>query len=320
MKVAVMGTGGVGGYFGALLARGGHEVTFIARGPHLKAIQERGLRVESQLDGDFTASGAATGDTSTPGVQDLVLFTVKMHQNQQAIPAVMPLMGPGTVVLTLQNGIDNGDELTKVLGQEPVMIGSVYMEGRIKAPGVVTQGGPGRAVFGELDPGLTARGKSLLVEFEKAGWRVELAENMPGMLWKKFAYIVGSAGVNAATNTDYGEMRSVPETRDLIKGAISECLAVGRALGAPVMEDSLEWAMTALDNFPETGRASLAKDFQEGNPVELEGLNGAAVRLGKQAGVPTPLNDAIYGILKPWALRIEEGLGTSTTRNTNRGG
>ena len=320
MKVAVMGTGGVGGYFGGLLARGSHEVTFIARGPHLKAIQERGLRVESQLDGDFTASGAATGDTSTPGVQDLVLFTVKMHQNQQAIPAVMPLMGPGTVVLTLQNGIDNGDELTKVLGQEPVMIGSVYMEGRIKAPGVVTQGGPGRAVFGELDPGLTARGKSLLVEFEKAGWRVELAENMPGMLWKKFAYIVGSAGVNAATNTDYGEMRSVPETRELIKGAISECLAVGRALGAPVMEDSLEWAMTALDNFPETGRASLAKDFQEGNPVELEGLNGAVVRLGKQAGVPTPLNDAIYGILKPWALRIEEGLGTSTTRNTNRGG
>ena len=229
---------------------------------------------------------------------------------------MMPLMGPGTVVLTLQNGIDNGEQLTKVLGQEPVMIGSVYMEGRIKAPGVVTQGGPGRAVFGELGQGLTARGKSLLVEFEKAGWRVELAENMPGMLWKKFAYIVGSAGVNAATNTDYGEMRSVPETRELIKGAISECLAVGRALGAPVMEDSLEWAMTALDNFPETGRASLAKDFQEGNPVELEGLNGAAVRLGKQAGVPTPLNDAIYGILKPWALRIEEGLGTSTTRNS----
>ena len=149
---------------------------------------------------------------------------------------------------------------------------------------------------------------------------MELHENMPGMLWKKFAYIVGSAEVNAATNTDYGEMRSVPETRELIKGAISECLAVGRALGAPVMDDSLEWAMTALDNFPETGRASLAKDFQEGNAVELEGLNGAAVRLGKQAGVPTPLNDAIYGILKPWALRIEEGLGASTNRSSNRGG
>ena len=320
MKVAVMGTGGVGGYFGGLLARGGHEVTFIARGTHLAAIQERSLRVESQLDGDFTAPGTATDDTATPGVQDLVLFTVKMHQNQQAIPAVMPMVGPDTVVLTLQNGIDNGEQLTRTLGQEPVMIGSVYMEGRIKAPGVVTQGGPGRAVFGELGPGLTARGKNLLLEFENAGWRVELAENMPGMLWKKFAYIVGSAGVNAATNTDYGEMRSVPETRELIKGAISECLAVGRALGSPVMEDSLEWAMTALDNFPATGRASLAKDFQEGNAVELEGLNGAAVRLGKQAGVPTPLNDAIYGILKPWALRIEEGLGASTNRSSNRGG
>ena len=166
---------------------------------------------------------------------------------------------------------------------------------------------------------MTARGENLLLEFERAGWRVELAENMPGMLWKKFAYIVGSAGVNAATNTDYGEMRSVPETRELIEGAISECLAVGRALGAPVMEDSLEWAMTALDNFPETGRASLAKDFQEGNPVELEGLNGAAVRLGKQAGVPTPLNDAIYGILKPWALRIEKALRNSDNRQFQPG-
>ena len=309
MRVAVIGTGGVGGYFGGLLSRGGHEVTFVARGPHLAAIQKNGLRVESQLDGDFTAPGKATDDTTVPGVQDLVLFTVKMHQNQPAIAAMGPLVGPDTVVLTLQNGIDNGDQLVQALGREPVMIGSVYMEGRIKSPGVVTQGGPGRAVFGELSQGLTDRGKSLLAQFEDAGWRVELSENMTGMLWKKFAYIVGSAAVNAASGTTYGEMRSVPETRGLIQGAISECLEVGRALGAPVMEDSLEWAMTSLDNFPETGRASLAKDFQEGNAVELEGLTGAAVRLGRQAGVPTPLNDAIYGILKPWALRIEERLG-----------
>ena len=218
---------------GDWLARSGHEVTFIARGPHLGGIQERGLRVESQLDGDFTAPGTATDDTTTPGVQDLVLFTVKMHQNQQAIPAVAPLVGPGTVVLTLQNGIDNGEQLTRTLGQEPVMIGSVYMEGRIKAPGVVTQGGPGRAVFGELAPGLTDRGKSLLLEFEKAGWRVELAENMPGMLWKKFAYIVGSAGVNAATNTDYGEMRSVPENQGVDRRSHLGVSGGGPCAGSP---------------------------------------------------------------------------------------
>ena len=310
MKIAVMGAGGVGGYFGGLLARSGHEVTFIARGAHLAAIRQKGLRVESQLDGDFTAQGKATADTAEAGVQELVLFTVKMYHNESAVAALRPLVGPGTVVLTLQNGIDNGEQLAGVLGPEPVMIGSAYMEGRIKEPGVVTQGGPGMAVFGEMTPGFTQRGRDLLQVFLEAGWRVELAENMPGMLWKKFAYIAGSAAVNAATGSDYGEMRSVPETRDLIEGAIGECLSVGRALGAPVMEDSLEWAMTSLDNFPAAGRASLAKDFQDGNPVELEGLTGAVIRLGRQAGVPTPLNQAIYAILKPWELRLrQEGAG-----------
>lgn len=305
MKIAIMGTGGVGGYFGGLLARGGHQVTFIARGAHLAAIQENGLRVESQLDGHFTAQGGATSDPASAGVQDLVLLAVKMYHNAQAIPALAPMAGPNTVVMTLQNGIDNGDQLVEALGRERVMIGSVYMEGRVKEPGVVTQGGPGTAFFGELEPGPTPRGERFLKIFQEAGWRVELAENMPGMLWKKFAYIAGSAAVNAATGTVYGEMRSIPETRELIKGAVAEGLAVGRALGAPVMDDSLDWAMESLDKFPATGRASLAKDFQEGNPVELEGLTGTVIRLGKQAGVPTPLSDAIYAILKPWALRIE---------------
>ena len=308
MKIAIMGTGGVGGYFGGLLARGGHQVTFIARSAHLAAIQQYGLMVESQLDGDFTAQGNATGDPASAGIQDLVLLAVKMYHNVQAIPALLPMAGPNTVVMTLQNGIDNGDQLVQALGRERVMIGSVYMEGRVKEPGVVTQRGPGTAFFGELDLGITRRGKDLLKVFQGAGWRVELAENMTGMLWKKFAYIAGSAAVNAATNTDYEEMRSTPATRELIRGAIDEGLAVGRAMGAPVMDDSLDWAMTSLDKFPAAGRASLAKDFQAGNPVELEGLTGTVIRLGKQAGVPTPLNDAIYAILKPWALRIESSL------------
>jgi 2-dehydropantoate 2-reductase len=311
MKIAVMGTGGVGGYFGGLLARKDHQVTFIARGAHQAAINKNGLRVESQLDGDFTAPGTATDDASSAGVQDLVLFTVKMYHNASAIETVRPMVGPDTVLLTLQNGIDNGDELAEAFGpgpgstQSPVMIGSVYMEGRIQVPGVVTQRGPGMAVFGEMAPGITPRGERLLKVFQDAGWRVDLAENMPGMQWRKFAYIAGSAAVNAATDTGYGEMRSIPETRELIRATVEEALAVGRALGAPIIEDSLDWAMTSLDNFPAEGRASLAKDFQEGNPVELDGLTGAVIRLGKKAGVPTPLNDALYAVLKPWALRIQ---------------
>lgn len=308
MKIAVMGTGGVGGYFGGLLARAGHDVTFVARGSHLEAIRRNGfLAVESTLDGDFQAPGRALEDTSHAGVQDLVLFTVKMYHNAQAIEAVRPMTGPETVVLTLQNGIDNGDQLAHALGASPVMIGSAYLEGRIKEPGVVTQGGPGVAGFGEMQPGISQRGERLLQVFLDAGWRVELQENMPGMLWKKFAYLGGSAAVCAATNSVYEEMRSIPETRTLIQGAIEEVLAVGRSLGAPIMEDSLDWAMDSLDRFPAQGRASLAKDFTDSKPVELEGLTGAIVRMGSDTGVPTPINDALYAILKPAALRIEAG-------------
>ena len=308
MKIAVMGTGGVGGYFGGLLARAGHDVTFVARGAHLQAIQEKGLRVESVNDGDFTAPGNAVEDTSQAGEQELVLFTVKMYHNAAAIAAVRPLLGPNSLVLTLQNGIDNGQQLVDAFGRDRVLIGSCYLEGRIREPGVVTQGGPGMASFGELEPGITERCQRLLAVFQEAGWRVDLQENMPGMLWKKFSYLAGSAAVGAASNSVFGEMRSIPETRAVIQGAIEEILDVGRAAGAPIMEDSLEWAMTSLDNFPAAGMSSLGKDFLEGRPVELEGLTGTAIRMARQVGVPTPINDTLYAVLKPWALRIEREL------------
>jgi 2-dehydropantoate 2-reductase len=219
-------------------------------------------------------------------------------------------MGDETMVLTLQNGIDNGEQLAAAFGAPRVLIGSAYLEGRITAPGVIMQAGPGMAAFGELTPGITPRGQHLLRVFRDAGWRVELQENMPGVLWRKFAYIAGSAAVCAATNCDYQEMRSVPETRATIQQAIEEVLAVGRARGAPILADSLAWSMTALDQFPGQGRASLAKDFLAGNRVELDGITGAVVRLAREAGVPTPVNDTLYAILKPWALRIEAQLAT----------
>ena len=150
--------------------------------------------------------------------------------------------------------------------------------------------------------------RNLLAVFQEANWRVDLEENMPGMLWKKFSYLAGSAAVGAATRTLFGEMRTIPETRAVIQGAIEEILEVGRASGAPIMEDSLEWCLTSLDNFPATGMSSLGKDFLEGRPVELDGLTGTAIRMGRELGVPTPINDTLYGILKPWAIRIEQEL------------
>ena len=305
MKIAVMGSGGTGGYFGGLLAQAGHEVTFIARGAHLEAIRNRGLAVESSQSGSFVASGQAVDDASDLGEQELVLFTVKMYQNGPAIEAIRPIVGPGTVVLTLQNGIDNWRQLADAFGEERVMIGSVYLEGRVVEPGLVSQGGPGTCDFGEARPGITQRGRDLCQVFADAGWRVELHENMMGMLWKKFSYIAGAAAVCTATGSVYGEMRTIPETRALISGVVQEALDVGRARGDPIMDDSHEWAMESLDKFPEQGRASLAKDFMEGRPAELEGLTGVIIRMGRETGVPTPLNDALYGILKPWALRNE---------------
>lgn len=305
MKAAVVGTGGVGGYFGGLLARAEHEVTFIARGAHLEAIKRNGLRVESQLDGDFTVPGNATNDTAEAGPQDLVLFTVKMYHNSEAVRSLAPMIGPETIVLTLQNGIDNGEILAEAVGEPHVMIGSAYMEGRISEPGVVVQDGPGIAAFGEMKVGISRRGENLLQRFQEAGWRVNLHENMPGMLWKKFAYIAGSAAVCAAANCVYEEMRTKPETRALIQSAVEEALAVGRACGAPIMSDSLAWAMDSLDRFPGQGRASMAKDFSEQRPVELEGLTGTVVRMARELNVPTPANDFLYAILKPRAARIE---------------
>ena len=310
MKVAIVGSGGVGGYFGGLLARAGHDVTFVARGAHLAAIQRNGgLRVESQNDGDFLAPGKGLEDTSEAGVQDLILLTVKMYHNPAAVASIPPMVGPDTVALTLQNGIDNGEQLANAIGRGPVMIGSAFMEGRISEPGVVTQGGPGSASFGEMTVGITERGQRLYREFVDAGWRVDLHENMTGMLWKKFAYIAGSAAVCAAANCVYEEMRTIPITRSLIQQAVEEALAVGRASGAPIMEDSLEWAMDSLDRFPAQGRASMAKDFTEGRPVELDGLNGAVIRLARETGTPTPANDFLYAVLKPAADRIAREYG-----------
>ena len=305
MRVAIVGSGGVGGYFGGLLARAGHDVTFVARGAHLEAIQRNGgLRVESQNDGEFHAPGKGLENTSEAGFQDLILLTVKMYHNPAAIASITPMVGPGSVALTLQNGIDNGEQLAEAIGPGPVMIGSAFMEGRISEPGVVTQGGPGSASFGEMTVGITERGQRLYKEFVDAGWRVDLHENMTGMLWKKFAYIAGSAAVCAAANCVYEEMRTIPITRGLIQQAVEEALAVGRASGAPIMEDSLQWAMDSLDRFPAQGRASMAKDFTEGRPVELDGLNGAVIRLARETGTPTPANDFLYAVLKPAADRI----------------
>ena len=301
-----MGAGGVGGFFGGLLARSGEDVVFIARGAHLEAIRRAGLKVASDLEGEFTVRSDATADTKSVGPVDLVLYTVKMYDNGGAIPAVAPMVGPDTLVMTLQNGIDNGDMLAAALGKEHVLIGVAMLQGRVREPGVVEQlGRVGQVIFGETEPGVTPRCERLLEVFQRAGWNVELSDNALGAVWRKFIYLVGSAGINAAARVTYGEMRSVPETRKLLHDSYEEVIAVANARGAPLDDGVLDWCMTALDNYPEGGMASLAKDFMANSRVELEGLLGTVVRMAREAGVATPINDTLYAILKPAADRIE---------------
>ena len=257
--------------------------------------------------GEFTLHSNATDDPKSVGSVDLVIYTVKMYHNGEAIPAIVPMVGEHTVVLTLQNGIDNGDRLAAALGESHVMVGTAGVQTRIREPGVIEQLGQfGRIVFGETSQGITSRGERMLEVFRKGDWNVELSENAIGALWRKFIFITGSAGINAVTQVTYGEMRTVPETRELILSAYREIADVGSASGVSLGDGVLDFCTAMLDGFAGDGMSSLANDFKAGNPTELEGLNGTAVRIGEKLGVPTPVNSAIYALLKPAALRIEK--------------
>ena len=163
-------------------------------------------------------------------------------------------------------------------------------------------------MFGEIDPVISDRAEKLLLVFQRAGWNVELSDNAIGIMWRKFIFLAGTAGVNAVTQADYDEMRTTPETRETIRVAYQEAIDVGKASGVPVEDDTLEWALGQLDGFPGTGMSSLANDFRNGNRVELEGLIGTIVRLGGSLGVPTPVNSTLYALLKPAANRIGKSL------------
>jgi|TARA_B100001750_G_scaffold248457_1_gene279834 2-dehydropantoate 2-reductase len=307
MKICVVGTGGVGGFFGSLLAKAGHDVTFVARGAHLQAIKADGLQVESDSMGTFTVNSFATDRFSDIDPVDLILFTVKMYDNITTAPLLIPLLKPSTLVLTLQNGVSSGDTLCEVLGEEHVLLGSAYIEGRIKEPGIIRQIGKFcRVVFGERHPGITPRVTNLYETFKEAEWTVEVAENMTARSWEKFIYIAATAGVCAATGANYGEMYQTLETRKTLLAAMHEAANVAKAAQIPIGEDSIEKSIHAMQTFNPTSRSSMAKDFTDGKPVELDGLTGEVIRRGKLLGIPTPVNDIIYSILKPLALRAEQ--------------
>ena len=301
MRIGIMGAGSIGGYFGAMLARGGNEVTLIARGDNLRAIASNGLRVLRD-DEEFVVRPPTTDDPAQAGVQDLALLTVKTYHNAQAIPAMAPMVGPETTVLCLQNGVDSYIAASDALGATRVMPGAAYIEAGHPEPGVVTQTGSViRIVFGEADGGASERGTYIQKTLSDAGIPAELSSDIQQTLWSKFLFIATMAGVTSLSRRTMAELMPQPEWRGVIEGCMKEIEAVGRASGVDLPPDIVATTLDYILGELYQMHASMHADAMAGRPLELEALNGAVVRAGMSANVPTPINDVVYAMLKPLA-------------------
>jgi 2-dehydropantoate 2-reductase len=304
VRIVIFGTGAVGGYFGGRLAHAGEAVTFIARGEQLRALRERGLRVDSPT-GDFVVQPVqATDDPAQVGAVDAVLVGVKAWQVTEAARAMLPLVGPATFVVPLQNGVEAPDQLVAVLGAEHVLGGLCRIVSLVVEPGHVRHAGLEPYVaLGELDNRLSQRTARLRDAFARAGVTAEIPPDIRVALWEKFLFIASFSGIGAATRAPAGVLRALPETRQMLEQAMREILAVARAKGIALPEDSIPRTMALVENLPPDGTASMQRDILAGRPSELESQNGAVVRLGRDVGVATPLHAFIYHSLLPLELR-----------------
>ena len=304
MKIAVVGAGGLGGFFGSRLARAGEDVQFLARGAHLAAMRERGLRIQSVL-GDFALTPAQTKATDDPaqiGVSQIVLFTVKSYDTETAAASLSPLLGPETAVISLQNGIDNEEKLGATIGWEHVAGGVAYIFAGIAEPGVVRHtGGPARILFGEMDGRPSPRLEAFLAACQRAGIDSALVPDIQAALWTKYAFICALAGLTAATRQPIGAIRDTPATWDLFRQVLSEAASTARAEYVPLPEDFVDRQLAVARDLEPTLFSSLYNDLIAGRQVELEALLGELVRRAARAGVPAPASSALYAVLLPQA-------------------
>lgn len=305
MRIAILGSGAVGGYYGALLARAGHDVAFIARGAHLDAIRTHGLRVRSAAVGDFAAHGRADSDPAALGEADLVIVAVKTYDNASALPLLAPLLGAGTVVLTLQNGVDSAGEVAAVAGRARVLAGATYVATAIAEPGVIEQTGTHRRiVFGEVfDAGRepSARVRAVEAALRGADIHAEAVADARPAVWEKFVYLAAFAGMTGAARLPIGPLREVPGFYDFALRACSEIAAVARAEGITLPEDLADRLRAYIDTLPASTRSSLLIDLQGGKRIEIESLPGSVVRRAAAAGLDTPIMRTLYTVLRPWA-------------------
>ena len=301
MKIAVIGAGGVGAPFGSALARGGHDVWFVARGAHLEAMRRDGLRVEGVRGNFHLKPTNATDNPAEIGPVDYVFFAPKLWDVESTGEAIRPLVGPQTAVIPIQNGIDAPDRLLPILGREHVMGGVALIGGNIEAPGLVRQtGGAQKIIFGELDGTRSERAERFRAACEAAGVEAELTTDIRKALWEKMIFLVALSSVTAMTRLPLGAIRDDADIRSLLLDAAREVAAVARASRAEIAEDFPETRIAYMDTQPPQTIASMANDLIRGNRLELPWLAGKVVELGRALGVPTPINRVAYAVLKPY--------------------
>ena len=298
MRVIVIGAGGVGGYFGARLLQGGCDVGFVARGAHLTALRERGLRVESKLGDVEFAQVRASDNPADLGPADLILMCVKLWDTESAAQAVRPALGPNTAVISLQNGVQKEEVLRRVLGDKAVLGGVSYISSKIVSPGVISHVSMiPRLVFGELDGSITARTEAFLAACQRGGIEAEISTDIRRKIWEKFVFIVGVSAVTTSMRQTIGPIRANAQTRAFLLDVMREVVAVGRAHGINLDEDFAENRLAFCDSMPAETTSSMHNDLSQGRPLEVPWLSGGVVELGQAVGIPTPLNRAVNDIL-----------------------
>ena len=302
MRIAVIGAGGVGGAFGAALAKSGQDVTFVARGAHLAAMRERGLKVVGPRGDVHLDRVQATDDPASIGPVDYVIFCVKLWDVESAGAAIRPLVGPNTAVIPLQNGIDASERLTPILGKDAVMGGVAQISATIAEPGVIRQTGTFmRLVFGELSGRPSQRGAAFHTLCQGAGFDSMNTNTIVTALWEKFVLLATNSSVVALTRLPFGKLRDDPEVFALFEKGVAEVTAVGRTRGVDLPADIETKSLQNTRNLPGEMMPSMANDLLRGNRLELPWLAGKVVALGRELRVPTPTYDVMYAALKPYA-------------------
>jgi 2-dehydropantoate 2-reductase len=299
MRIAVMGAGGVGGYFGARLAQAGHQVSFIARGRHLEALRTQGLRVKSAL-GDAELKVRAFQDPREAGQADVVMFAVKLWDTESAAEQLRPIVENG-IVIPFQNGVESVDRISAILGKDKVMGGSAYIATRIAAPGLIEHTGTmARLRFGPLMPSQRSAAQGFLAACKESGVDAELSEDIVRVNWEKFAFLVAMSGTTALARAPLGIVRGDPDLRWMFEQAMREAWTLARRRGIKLPDDFVEKQMAFADTLPVEMRASMLHDLAAGNRLEAPWLCGAVVRMGQEHGLAAPVNRAIYAALKPY--------------------